>query len=242
MVRNLGVKETRCPPCRSDFSEVQLCATPRQQGAIIIQLVGVQGYVKLRCKISSQSLSLSLSFFHRKNPPLPLFSCINIYPWKRCISQRFEEHVSPSNSCPAKRERSFRGRAAKVSSFFFQGQLENPFERLPPFEDRSAVISKTVRKVSIAGVWPFLRGGRESEGRRVEKSRVISLGKKKNPRKLFATAFLISQTRSPFAVYFHVSRFLHLWFRDTKWKEREKGQIERLNRQNRRLCQGDFSR
>lgn len=67
MVRNLGVKETRCPPCRSDFSEVQLCATPRQRGAIIIQLVGVQGYVKLRCKISSQSLSLSLfPFFIEK--------------------------------------------------------------------------------------------------------------------------------------------------------------------------------
>lgn len=78
-----------------------------------------------------------------------------------------------------------------------------------------------------AGVSPFLRGGKESkEKSRNERLFLYPLQR----RKTFATAFFISRTRSPFAIYFHVSRFFHLWFRDTKGRKEGRRERKRKDR------------
>lgn len=226
MVRNLGVKETRCPPCRSDFSELQLCHAKSNEQRFATSNNSACSRLRLwrqllRCKISFSllfSLVEKILFFSFQRFFLRCFS--------GNISQRFEEHVSPSNPCPAKKERSFGGRVAKVSSFFFPGWAgKSLWTSIPVWGSFRGCSETGERCRSPNGVWPFLTGQREGGRERMEreKSRNGRYFSCKEEKPLCHRIFHFSKS---FAIYFHVSRFFHLWSRDTKYG----GKSERLKR------------
>lgn len=226
MVRNLGVKETRCPPCRSDFSELQLChAKSNEQRFATSNNSACSRSSRLRLwRQLLRNISLSPFLSRRKNSLLLLSALLSpLFFWKHLATVRRTR--LPIKSMPRKEGTLLWGARGQSFEFLFSRvSWKIPLNVYP----RLRIVPRLFwngRKVSIAGVWPFLTGQREGGRERMEreKSRNGRYFSCKEEKPLCHRIFHFSKS---FAIYFHVSRFFHLWSRDTKYG----GKSERLKR------------
>lgn len=198
-------------------------ATSNDLRRAIIQLVqGVQGY---GCGVNCCDV---ISFFpflsHRKNSLLLLSALLSpLFFWKHLTTVRRTR--LPIKSMPRKEGTLLWGARGQSFEFLFSRvSWKIPLNVYP----RLRIVPRLFwngRKVSIAGVWPFLTGQREGGRERMEreKSRNGRYFSCKEEKPLCHRIFHFSKS---FAIYFHVSRFFHLWSRDTKYG----GKSERLKR------------
>lgn len=166
MVRNLGVKETRCPPCRSDFSELQLChAKSNEQRFATSNNSACSRSSRLRLwrQLLRCNIFLSFSLSSKKFSSSPFsasFSAVFLE-----TSHNGSKNTSPHQiHAPQRRNAPLGGAWPKFRVSFFQGELENPFERLSPFEDRSAAVLKREKGVDRRCLAVFNRPKRGREG------------------------------------------------------------------------------
>lgn len=165
MVRNLGVKETRCPPCRSDFSELQLCHAKSNEQRFATSNNSACSRLRLWRQLL-RNISLSPFLSRRKNSLLLLSALLSpLFFWKHLATVRRTR--LPIKSMPRKEGTLLWGARGQSFEFLFSRvSWKIPLNVYP----RLRIVPRLFwngRKVSIAerclAVFNRPKGGREGE-------------------------------------------------------------------------------